>query len=125
MIILAQTCFEQSRPAIFAILFKYTLLHVYYLFGPILLILSILALTKYQESLFYQCDAVYGFRVEGRPVNYRNVVQIVIAMIISLSVIFLFTLMFVISRTQVELRDENSMVCRLYYGALRLFMRRN
>ena len=51
--------------------------------------------------------------------NYKNMIQIAIALATSISVNLLFILIFTISKARIDLREENSMLCRIYYGIIR------
>ena len=42
------------------------LLFVYLLFGPLLLILSVLALTHFAQALLFDCDPVDGWHASER-----------------------------------------------------------
>ena len=56
--------------------------------------------------------------------NYKNMIQIAIALAISISVNLLFILIYTISKVRNDLREENSMLCRIYYGIIRRLPRR-
>ena len=51
--------------------------------------------------------------------NYKNLVQIAIALATSIFVNLLFILIYTISKVRTDLREENSMLCRIYYGIIR------
>ena len=56
--------------------------------------------------------------------NYKNMVQIAVAMATSIAVNGLFILVYTISKARGDLREEGSMLCRTYYGVIRRLPRR-
>ena len=118
--ILASHCLKSSNPELFQKMLLYTLFYTYFIFGPLLLILCILSLSAFAESLLFICDSTNGYH--GQKVfDYKNIVQIILALMASLGIIFFFTLLYTVQRTQTSLRDENSIMSRIYFGILRCF----
>ncbi len=126
IISLASLTLEERNPQVFSTVFKCTLFYVYIIYGPLLLIISLVGIAQYSNSLFYVCDAVYGSRsTPDQVMNVRNLVQVCIAIVISLFVNLFFTFMYAIGRSQLDLRVEGSLMSRMYFWLVRRASRRN
>ena len=121
LVTLISSCINNVRHPIWhQRILKGAFFYTYVVFGPVLVCLSIVGLSAYSESLLFLCDPVKG-KDGDTDVHYQNLVQISIALGVSLSTTFVFTLFYVIYTFQIEILDERSMVARIYYKSLSVF----
>ena len=97
----------------------------YFAFGPTMLTFCGLALTdRLRDRLICVCDPIAGSRGPETQINYQTLFQIAISTAVSVTVTATLTFFYVVWSTQLHLRDETSLVSRIYFKALSWAQRR-
>ena len=99
---------------------KTVFFYSYIVCGPALVCLCVIALTGFSDSLLFVCDPIKGKRGQSE-IHYQNLIQLSIALGVSICTSFIFTLFYVIYTMRIEFSEENSMISRIYYKSLRIF----
>ena len=96
LVTLVSSCISNARhPRLHQGILKTVFFYSYMMFGPTLVCLCMVALSAYSDSLLFVCDPIKGKDLH-KEVHYQNLVQISIALGISLCTTFIFTLFYVI-----------------------------